>query len=210
MVEPAIALARPSLRRTIIQVTLLSAAVLLLAAALLADERWVDERFVPDTHMSRGELLVHVWIARAVVGGTGIVLLGFLRPLARIAPGRSLRNLALAALPSCVAVVMSVCAAELMLRVIGDRLDPGARHEQPLRLTDQEIGWIVRPNGFVADQVAGREVAYAFDRHGMRVRAPGDLVDRARPTILFTGESIMMGYGLTWKETIPAQVEART
>jgi hypothetical protein len=31
-------------------------------------------------------------------------------------------------------------------------------------------------------------------------------VDPARPTILFTGESVMAGEGLHWEETIPAQV----
>ena len=38
-----------------------------------------------------------------------------------------------------------------------------------------------------------------------RVEEP---VDPERPTILFTGESVMFGEGLTWDESIPAQVGA--
>src|SRR6185503_7470620 len=32
--------------------------------------------------------------------------------------------------------------------------------------------------------------------------------DPARPTILFAGESVMLGEGLNWEETIPSQVGA--
>ena len=38
--------------------------------------------------------------------------------------------------------------------------------------------------------------------------APGAAVDAARPTLLFTGESIIAGFGLPWDQTIPALVGA--
>src|SRR5207245_6542094 len=41
---------------------------------------------------------------------------------------------------------------------------------------------------------------------GYRVSRVDEPVDLERPTILFTGESVMFGEGLTWEETIPAQV----
>jgi hypothetical protein len=40
------------------------------------------------------------------------------------------------------------------------------------------------------------------------VSAAGADVDFERPTLLFTGESIMTGFGLAWEETIPARVGA--
>jgi hypothetical protein len=49
---------------------------------------------------------------------------------------------------------------------------------------------------------------YTFDAAGYRVRRAGDPVDFERPTMLFTGESVMFGEGLTWDESIPAQVGA--
>jgi len=42
------------------------------------------------------------------------------------------------------------------------------------------------------------------------VRRIDEPVDRERPTILFTGESVMFGEGLTWDESIPARVQAIT
>ena len=58
----------------------------------------------------------------------------------------------------------------------------------------------------------GAEDWWALDR--VRVRSCGSRVRRAdlpvdpdRPTIVFTGESVMAGYGLTWQESVPAQVE---
>ncbi len=51
-------------------------------------------------------------------------------------------------------------------------------------------------------------IEYAFDSAGYRVRRAGEAVDPDRPAVLFTGESIMVGQGLTWEETVPAQVEA--
>src|SRR4029077_20227273 len=48
----------------------------------------------------------------------------------------------------------------------------------------------------------------AFARAGYRVRRPEQPVDRDRPSILFAGESVMFGDGLTYDESVPAQVEA--
>ena len=42
----------------------------------------------------------------------------------------------------------------------------------------------------------GRRVSYSFDTAGHRVAAPGAAVDIERPTLLVTGESIIVGFGL--------------
>jgi hypothetical protein len=54
----------------------------------------------------------------------------------------------------------------------------------------------------------GRDIVYAFDPAGYRVRSVDEPVDPERPTIVFTGESIMLGEGLMWDETVPAQTGA--
>ena len=56
--------------------------------------------------------------------------------------------------------------------------------------------------------IAGRTIECAFDSHGYRVRRVDQPVDLDRPTILFVGESVMLGEGLTWDETVPAQAGA--
>jgi hypothetical protein len=40
------------------------------------------------------------------------------------------------------------------------------------------------------------------------VRRADEPVDPEQPTILFTGESMMVGEGLNWDETVPAQTAA--
>ena len=42
-------------------------------------------------------------------------------------------------------------------------------------------------------RIGGRTIAYAFDRHGYRVRRVDEPVDLARPALVFAGESVMFG-----------------
>jgi len=60
---------------------------------------------------------------------------------------------------------------------------------------------------FRCAQQFGRVVEYAFDPAGYRVRGASDPVDPERPTVIFAGESMMVGHGLTWGESVPGQVE---
>jgi hypothetical protein len=75
---------------------------------------------------------------------------------------------------------------------------------------DPVLGWAPVPNHVGHDTVAGRPIVYATDAAGYR-SAPGAApTDPERPTILFAGESIMLGFGLEWAESIPAQAQAMT
>jgi hypothetical protein len=58
--------------------------------------------------------------------------------------------------------------------------------------------------------LGGRPIHYATDANGYRVRLPGVQTDLARPSVIFAGESIMLGYGLEWDETIEGQVAGLT
>jgi hypothetical protein len=81
-------------------------------------------------------------------------------------------------------------------------------NEEPSRRRDQRLGWTFAPAHAGRDIVDGRVIEYAFDTNGYRVRNVDEPVDHERPTIVFTGESIMVGHGLNWNETVPAEVES--
>jgi hypothetical protein len=80
--------------------------------------------------------------------------------------------------------------------------------QEPRRRVDARLGWTFVPSRAATHLENGRLIEYAFDANGYRVRHAGDTVDRDRPSILFTGESMIVGEGLTWDESIPAQVGA--
>src|SRR5262249_692198 len=78
--------------------------------------------------------------------------------------------------------------------------------QEPRRQRDETLGWTLVPGRTGRKRIGGREVEDAIDRSGYRVRRIDEPVDRERAAILFTGESVMFGEGLTWDESIPAQV----
>jgi hypothetical protein len=80
--------------------------------------------------------------------------------------------------------------------------------EEPRRQPDARFGWIFVPNRTAYATSGGRQIEYVFDASGYRVRDAGHPVDPARPVMLFAGESVMFGDGLTYDESVPAQVEA--
>ena len=75
-------------------------------------------------------------------------------------------------------------------------------------MADPRLGWKFVPSRTGRGTIGGRTVDYAFDAAGYRIRRAGEPVDPERQTLLFTGESVMFGKGLTWDESIPAQVGA--
>jgi hypothetical protein len=80
--------------------------------------------------------------------------------------------------------------------------------EEPRRQPDTKLGWTFVPSRTGQNSIGGRTLDYAFDAAGYRVRRVEEPVDPERPTLLFTGESVMFGEGLMWDESIPAQVGA--
>jgi hypothetical protein len=81
--------------------------------------------------------------------------------------------------------------------------------EEPRRLPDDRLGWVLMPARTGRASIGGRGIDYAIDPAGYRVRHLDDPVDPARPALVFAGESVMFGEGLRWDETIPAQVGAK-
>ena len=190
---------------------LLLAGAALTAAALL-DPSWLERHILPEFFEPRDEQLQTLAILRGGLVAGGLLLVWPVRPwvgrlVARKRPG----ELAAHALPILAAVVLAFGASEYLLR----HLPWFATHQlpaqrEPLRRRDPVTGWTFAENRVGRGVLGGRTIEYAFDAAGHRVREPGQAVDYARPTILFVGESIMTGHGLTYDEAIPGRVEART
>ena len=191
-------------------VALLGLALLGWAAA--ADAHWLDRHVLPDFYTPRERQILILNLLRGAAAALGLVLVFVVRPWA----GRTLARTPLARLaydlaPMTLAVALSLAASEFLLSRLpwlGTQEVPAPR--EPLRHRDPRLGWVFVPSREGVGRLGGRDIAYAFDAEGHRVRRLGDQVDHARPTILFTGESVMVGHGLTWEESPPAQVEALT
>ena len=191
-------------------VAVLGAALLLWAAK--ADVRWLDRHVLPDFYTPRERQILILTVVRLLAAGAGLALILGVRPWAgKLFARNPLGPLAYETAPYALAVVLSLVASELLLsrlHWLGTQEVPAPR--EPLRRRDPRLGWVFIPSREGVGRLGGRDIAYAFDREGHRVRRLGDQVDVARPTILFTGESIMVGHGLTWDESIPARVQALT
>jgi hypothetical protein len=124
------------------------------------------------------------------------------RPLARFVADRPAR-----ALHTALAIILAFGASEFILRhrYLRAAEEVPARNE-PRRRLDPRLGWIFVPSRTGYQTKDGQVVEYAFDRNGYRVRRVDEPVDHQRPTIIFTGESMMVGERLNWQQTIPAQV----
>src|SRR5262249_51997963 len=139
------------------------------------------------------------------IGGLGLLLVLVLRRQVGRTIGRAPgRMLGIAA-----AIVAALGTSEIMLQQTEPRPSEWLRpDEEPLRVTDPRLGWVVVPSRTGRRVFGGRTIEYAIDPAGYRVRRVDEPVDPARPSIVFAGESVMFGEGLPWDETVPAQVEA--
>jgi len=191
-----------------IQVLVAGPGVALAVSALAANQDWLDRHFLPLFFFPREKAVAQETIIRIACGLAGLVLVLFVTPaISRRMRGMSAREIATACARIILAVGLAFAVSELLLaRKFTYAVAEGPLKEEPLRRPDPMLGWSFVPNHVGRQDIGGRTITYATDAHGYRVRTPGEVVDPDRPTILFTGESIVTGYGLNWEETIPAQL----
>jgi hypothetical protein len=185
----------------------------LILAALAANVGWFDRHFLPDMFAPRPKQMRLLILVRMIGAALALTLLLVVRPrLGRLAARTGLARLGWMAAPYVLAVIAAVCTTEAVLRSAPWRAAEEAPPDrEPLRRHDPVFGWVFLPDhAGLGRPVGGRRVLYAIDKHGYRVARPGDQVDRDRPSILYTGESIVLGHGLEWRESAPAQVQALT
>jgi len=181
----------------------------LLACALGANQRWLDRHFLPVYNVSRHTYVLVESLARVTTAAIGAALALVVRPrlgrlVAHVPPGTLFVDTARVAL----AVALALGTSEIALRHMFSRAtEEQPVDEEPSRRPDQRLGWTFVPARTGRDTIGGHVIEYAFDPAGYRVRRVTQPVDPERPTIIFTGESMMVGHGLTWAESVPGQVE---
>jgi hypothetical protein len=189
--------------RVIAEIAVAAIGAALLACALAANQRWLDRHFLPSWFLPRQWYVLLEAFIRLSMAAFGLSLALFARP--RV--GRFAARTPVGALHAAIAVVLALGASELVLRRMHLRAAEWlVPDEEPRRHRDPGLGWTFVPARTGHNAIGGRVIDYAFDSSGYRVRRVDEPVDPEQPTILFTGESVMFGEGLTWEESVPAQV----
>ncbi len=198
----------PALRRVVLETFVGLMGVASIGLAVAADQRWWDRHFLPIFYVPRSLYTLCEFCVRGVLAVLGAALVLAARPrLGRLAARLPPLTFAAATARVLLAILLALGSGELILRgAFRYAVDQSPPEAEPLSPLDQRLGWIFAPAHSAQIRVDGRDVEYAFDAAGYRVRRPGEHVDRELPTILFTGESIMAGYGLSWDESVPAIV----
>ena len=183
--------------------------VVMMVAALLANQRWLDHHFLPSFYVSRSRYVTIETVVRITVAAVGLVLaLLAHRPLAKFITNRPARALQFA-----LAVLLAFPATEFILRMRHRSVLMAEEYPaeiEPSRQRDPRLGWVFIPSRTGHQWVGNEKIDYAIDSNGYRVRSADEPINFDRSTIVFTGESIMVGERLTWNESIPGQVSAMT
>ena len=183
-----------------------AAGLALVVLAVAANQRWLDEHFLPSFFLPRDRYVALETSVRVLVAIVGVAIAS---PIGtRIV--RSMLGAPTQLLRIGIAVGLALGAAELTLRHFSlfepaDWLPP---NEEPRRQLDSELGWTLAPSRTGESAIGGRRIFYSVDASGFRVPNPAEPVDFGRPSIIFTGESVMLGESLTWDESMPGQVSS--
>jgi len=186
-----------------VQALVVLAAVGLTGLAVAFDDAWLERHILPEFFQPRDEQLRLLDGVRAGLLLLAVLLIWPVRPWLA-------RHRFVDILPTLVAVVLAFGAGEVLLRVLPwYSIHQLPAQREPQRERDPRLGWRYRPDRVGRGELGGRSLEYAFDPAGHRVARRGEAVDYAQPSVLFLGESIVGGHGVTYDETIPARVGAR-
>jgi hypothetical protein len=186
------------LTRAAAEALVAGAGVLFVTWALAADDAWFELHLMRFYCVTSPGVLARAHVARAIAGGIGLALVFVVRPrVGRRAERRPLRAGASFALRIAVAIALAFVAADGVLRAVRAIRPPGP--PPPLVLAHRS-----RESAIV--DTAGTPVHYAINRDGIRTRTIDDEIDPDARSIVFSGESVVLGYGLDYDETIPARV----
>jgi hypothetical protein len=182
--------------------------VLALAWAWRADPYWCARHMIVLywAHPDPVPDVARNWRIGAIAVGLFFLLVA--RPFARWVARVGAREAAATAARMGLAVVLALAVSEWALR----RRTASTRPPDPVHIPtepDDRYGWVyqLKRSEFMID---GRSVEFAVNRERNRARDLEDVPDPARPSVLFAGESIAAGHGITWAETFPALVGEAT
>jgi hypothetical protein len=191
--------------RVIAEILVASIGGAFLACAIVANQRFLDRHFVPSFFLPRHWYVVLERLGRLAMATIGACLLTVVRARA----GRFAFRTPARALHIIIATVLALGASNLMLRRV--HLRPAewlSAKDEPRRRPDARLGWTWVPGRVGHKRIGGRVIDYAIDAGGYRVNRLDEPVDPEQLTILFIGESVMFGEGLSYEESIPTQVGA--
>jgi hypothetical protein len=188
--------------RVVVEAAVACIGAALVIGAALATQPWLDRHFLPSWFIPHRWYVMIESSVRIVMAAAGVSLALARTRIVRLitsAPGRIVA--------SACAAVLALGAGELVLRRTHLRSTEWlAPTEEPQRRRDPRLGWTLVPSRTGRNTIGGRTIDYSFDASGYRVRRVDEPVDPSVPTIVFVGESVMLGEGLTWEESVPAQV----
>lgn len=190
---------RPPVRRIVVELLAAALACALFWWAWRADDVWFDTHWFAHYCPVQDNALSHAHVARGVAAVLGVLVVVVFRPwMTRWASRVSFRDV----WPTALAVVLSVVVTEAVLRYRNARKSRAAPPPTEALL--------YRNAQTLSADVGGRRMVYVLNTLGVRARTENDVPDFHAPTILFSGESVLLGYGLDYEETIPALVQAHT
>jgi hypothetical protein len=185
--------------RRLAQATVVLAALALFAFAWRCDAAWFDKHvFVPQQFFIPASRGIVLW-CRTVAATTALLLLALVPFLPRGASGWRLL----------LAVLLTVPAAELLIRWRVRRL---VRPEliaamDALTISHPRYGRTLTALMDRIQPLSGREIRFRTDAESRRIS--GAPIDPRAPSLVFTGESTVAGFGLQWEETFPALLGER-
>jgi hypothetical protein len=183
----------------------------LLAGLLATGVGWLDAHVLPAWQMPRQRQVEIFHGLRAAAGAAVLILFFFARPrlVRAVGEGRT-RQLLKASLLPALAVLAAFVTAEAVLRTQTWRaIYANDLAEEPLRQFDAELGWVYLPNHVGRAPFGDRNIEYAFDAAGYRVASPARQTEFHGPTVVIAGESVLLGWGLDWQDSVPAQLARR-
>ena len=172
----------------------------LIVGAYLANQAWLDRHFLPSFWTPREEIIETEQRARIGVAIAGAFIVLFLRkPIARRLGKEPLYLLTIG-----LALALAIGTTEVLLRM-------RAAHKSPelgerLGHYDAYLGCFINKSQTRHETHLGHHSLLVFDSNGYRVADRASVVDFNAPTIVMTGESVIVGLKLNWPDTIGAQL----
>jgi hypothetical protein len=180
------------------------------AGGVAADPRWFDEHWLElYCPVSRATPVWEIF-ARALLGATGLGLIGAAvsvvpRWIVRHGPARAFRMVARIAIGLVLALIVSDAILRWRARAKPDVADEPAL---PPMVIDATGNYAPSPRRTKQVILPTRRVEYAIDGDGDRAARADHVPDPATPAVLFAGESVTLGWGVAYEKTYPAIVGA--
>jgi hypothetical protein len=188
----------------------LALGIALCVFAVRADREWFEIHTTRVYCATDPALVPRFAVARWAIGGAGVIVCLLARKVGAWVGDRSASEMGWRVLRVVVAAALALLVGDLVLRTkVRPRPATIPTCQLPPVEHDPRLSWVYRGPSAVVLVDDGRPVEYAFDAAGDRAHDPEHVVDPSRPTLLFAGESVTFGLGLTWEETYPAIVGDR-